>query len=95
MSTVSGRLYGCLIVWLGGWYVGKWSGNVALLVLVLTMVTMAYWLVERFYFAPRRLAAANELEAQAEARRAQLAAKGIDKVDGNVVYAVPTHRLGK
>ncbi len=83
MSTLTGLLYGCLIVFLGGWYVGKWSGNFALLLLVLTMVTMAYWLVERFYFAPRRLAAANELEAQAEARRAQLAAKGIDKVDGD------------
>jgi signal peptidase I len=82
MSTLTGLLYGCLIVFLGGWYVGKWSGNFSLLLLVLTMVTMAYWLVERFYFAPRRLAAANELEAQAEARRAQLAAKGIDKVDG-------------
>jgi signal peptidase I len=83
MSTLTGLLYGCLIVFLGGWYVGKWSGNFSLLLLVLTVVTMAYWVVERFYFAPRRLAAANELEAQAEARREQLAAKGIDKVDGN------------
>ncbi len=83
MSTLTGLLYGCLIVFLGGWYVGKWSGNFSLLLLVLTVVTMAYWLVERFYFAPRRLAAANELEAQAEARRTQLAAQGINKVDGD------------
>eukprot|EP01034_Spumella_vulgaris_P003676 gene3676-4719_t len=83
MSTLTGLLYGCLIVFLGGWYVGKWSGNFSLLLLVLTVVTMAYWLVERFYFAPRRLAAANALEAQAEARRTQLAAQGISKVDGD------------
>ena len=83
MSTLTGLLYGCLMVFLGGWYFGKWSGNFSLLLLVLTVVTMAYWLVERFYFAPRRLAAADALEAQVEARRAQLAAKGIDKVDGD------------
>ncbi len=87
MSALTGLLYGCLIVFLGGWYVGQWSGNFSLLLLVLTVVTMAYWLVERFYFAPRRLAAAQALEAQVEARRAQLAAKGINKVDGDVGHA--------
>ncbi len=90
MSTLTGLLYCCLMVFLGGWYFGKWSGNFSLLLLVLTVATMAYWLVERFYFAPRRLAAANALDAEAEARRTQLAAKGIDKVDGDVSQARQT-----
>lgn len=87
MSALTGLLYGCLIVFLGGWYLGQWSGNFSLLLLVLTVVTMAYWLVERFHFAPRRLAASLALEAQVETRRAQLAAKGIHKVDGDVGQA--------
>jgi len=87
MSTLTGLLYGCLIVFLGGWYTGQWSGNFSLLLFILTVVTMAYWLGERYYFAPRRLAAAQALAAQLEARRAQLAAQGINQVDGDLVQA--------
>lgn len=87
MSTLTGLLYGCLIVFLGGWYLGEWSGNFSLLLFILTLVTMAYWLVERLHFAPRRMAAAQALEQQAEARRRQLAEQGIAKVDGDVSQA--------
>ena len=87
MSTLTGLLYGCLIVFLGGWYLGEWSGNFSLLLFILTLVTMAYWLVERLHFAPRRIAAAEALEQQAEARHRQLAEKGIAKVDGDVSQA--------
>src|SRR6185436_1300363 len=47
-----------------------------------TVVTGLYWLAERLVFLPRRRAAAAALEAQAEQRHAQLAARGIAKVDG-------------
>ena len=87
MSTLTGLLYGCLIVFLGGWYLGEWSGNFSLLLFILTVVTMAYWLVERLHFAPRRIAAAQALEQQAEVRRRQLAEQGIAKVDGDVGQA--------
>jgi signal peptidase I len=81
MSTLTGLLYACLIVFLGGWYLGEWSGNFSLLLLILTLVTMAYWLAERFHFAPKRHAAAIALEQHAESRRQQLASKGISKLD--------------
>lgn len=87
MSKLTGLLYGCLIVFLGGWYLGEWSGNFSLLLFVLTLVTMAYWLVERLHFAPRRVAAAQALEQQSEARRRHLAEQGIAKVDGDVSQA--------
>jgi signal peptidase I len=58
-----------------------------LLLFVLTVVTLLFWLGERFRFKPAREAAAAELERQDAARRAELASKGIDKVDGNVVEA--------
>ena len=31
MSTLTGLLYGALVVYLGGWFLGHWIGNFALL----------------------------------------------------------------
>jgi signal peptidase I len=90
MAALTGLLYGLLVVFLGGWYFGKWSGNFSLLLLILTVVTFGYWLAERFVFAPRRAAAAATLEQQDAARRAKLAGQGITKVDDNVAQARET-----
>jgi len=87
MGSLTGLLYACLAVYLGGWYLGKWTGNFSLLLFILTLVTLAYWLAERFYFAPARSRAASTLEQQDAARRDELAKKGIAKVDGDVSQA--------
>ncbi len=87
MSTLTAALYGALVVYLGGWFLGLWSGDFALLLFILTVVTMAFWLAERFHFKPGREAAAARLEQQAAARRAELARQGIEKVDGDVAQA--------
>jgi signal peptidase I len=87
MGSLTGLLYGLLAIFLGGWYFGKWTGNFALLLLILTVVTFAYWLAERFHFAPRRLAAAATLERQDAERRERLTRQGIVKVDDNVAQA--------
>jgi signal peptidase I len=84
MSALTGVLYAALVAYLGGWYTGYWSGNFALLLFILTAVTMLYWLAERFHFAPARRAAADALLANDAKRREQLAAQGISQVDGNV-----------
>jgi signal peptidase I len=81
MSKLTGVLYGCLIVFLGGWFLGEWSGNFSALLLVLTLVTMTYWLLERYHFAPRREATVAALATQADARRRQLAEQGITRID--------------
>jgi signal peptidase I len=91
MSTITGLLYGALVLYLGGWYIGKWSGNFSLLLFILSGVTLLYWLAERFVFLPRRTAAAAALESNDAARRAELVKKGIDKVDGDITEA--KHRL--
>jgi signal peptidase I len=87
MSTLTGLLYGALVVYLGGWFFGYWIGNFALLLFLLTIVTLAYWLAERFAFKPAREAAAAQLEAQHAARRAELGKQGIAQVDGNIAHA--------
>ncbi|MFO1285569.1 MAG: signal peptidase I [Rubrivivax sp.] len=91
MSSLTAVLYGALVLYLGGWFVGAWTGNFSLLLLVLTTVTLAYWLAERFHFRPARAAAAANLEKQDAARRAELARLGIEKVDGDVQEA--RHKL--
>ncbi len=84
MATITGILYACLITYGLGWYLGKWSGNFSLLLFMLTMVTLAYWLAERFVFLPRRRAAAAQLESQDTERRSKLADLGIARVDSNL-----------
>jgi signal peptidase I len=87
MSTLTAALYGALVAYLGGWFLGFWSGDFALLLFVLTVVTMAYWLAERLRFKPAREAAAARFEQQAATRRAELSRQGIEKVDGDVELA--------
>jgi signal peptidase I len=87
MSAFTAALFGALAVYLGGWFLGYWLGNFSLLLLVLTLVTMAYWLAERLRFRPARASAAAALESQDRQRRADLARQGIEKVDGDVEAA--------
>ncbi len=90
MSSLTAALYGALVVYLGGWFLGQWTGNFSLLLFMLTTVTLLYWLAERFRFRPAREAAAAALEQQDAARRAGLAKMGIAKVDGDVTAAKAT-----
>jgi signal peptidase I len=54
MSALTAALYCALLVYLGGWFVGQWTGNFSLLLFVLTVVTLGYWIAERWVFLPRR-----------------------------------------
>jgi signal peptidase I len=87
MSSLTAALYGILVVYLGGWFLGQWSGNFSLLLFLLTLVTLVYWLAERLRFKPAREAAAAALETQDAARRAELGKRGIAKVDGDLAEA--------
>ena len=87
MSTLTAALYGVLIVYLGGWFFGYWTGNFALLLFMLTVSTFVFWLAEHLRFKPQREAAAATLEAQDATRRAELSKMGIQRVDGDVQEA--------
>ena len=62
MSLITGALYAALLVYLGGWYVGQWQGNFALLLFILTVVTFVYWLAEQYKLKTERDAAAARLD---------------------------------
>ena len=84
MSSLTAALYAALIAYLGGWFLGYWTGNFSLLLFMLTLVTLGYWLAERYRFKPAREAAAANLARQDVERRAELTRMGISKVDGDV-----------
>jgi signal peptidase I len=84
MNVLTAALYGALAVYLGGWFLGHWTGNFSLLLFMLTVVTLAFWIAERLVFKPRRDAAAQLLEQQDAVRRAELAKMGIERVDGDI-----------
>ncbi len=81
MSSLTAALYGALVVYLGGWFFGFWTGNFSLLLLLLTVVTFGFWLAERLHFKREREGAATAAVAALEQRRVELARQGIDKVD--------------
>ncbi len=87
MNLITSVLYAALAVYLGGWYMGRWTGNFSLLLFVLTVVTLVYWLAERYKFLPEREAAANKLQAEANERKARLSGQGIAQVDVDVSEA--------
>ncbi|MBG9387881.1 signal peptidase I [Caenimonas aquaedulcis] len=84
MPAITAAILAAFAGYAGAWYFGYVDGNFALLLFLATVVTGVYWLMERFYFLPRRRAAADQLEAGLAQRRADLAAKGITQVDGDV-----------
>jgi signal peptidase I len=87
MPLLTGAVLAAFAGYAGAWYLGYVEGNFALLLFLATVVTGLYWLAERLYFLPQRRKAAARLEANAAQRRADLAAKGIAQVDGDVAQA--------
>jgi signal peptidase I len=87
MSALTAVLYGILVVYGAGWWLGYWIGNFSLLLFGLTVVTGVYWLAERLRFAPARMAAADALTTQHAQRVAELNKMGIGQVDGDVENA--------
>jgi signal peptidase I len=87
MQALTAAVLAAFAGYAGAWYLGYVEGNFALLLFLATVVTGVYWLAERLYFLPQRRKAAAILESNATQRRADLAAKGITQVDGDVAQA--------
>ena len=84
MPFLTGAVLAAFAGYAGAWYLGYVEGNFALLLFLATVVTGLYWLAERLYFLPQRRKAAARLEASAAQRNADLTARGIARVDGDV-----------
>ena len=81
MSVVTAVVLAVLVGYGASWYFGLVEGNFSLLLFLAAVVTGIYWLAERFYFLPQRYKAVEALEVATSQRHAELAEKGITKVD--------------
>ena len=87
MATLTAFVLAAFVGYAASWYLGMIEGNFALLMFMATVVTGIYWLAERFYFLPQRLAAAEKLETEAAQRKSELDKLGIAKNDVDVTEA--------
>ena len=69
----------CLGLLLGGWYLGYWNGNFSLLLFILTLVTLGYWLVERFHFKAAAARRRDPASSRVRARRVELERRGSNR----------------
>lgn len=77
MPTLTAFVLAAFASYAASWYLGLLEGNFALLLLLATVVTGAYWLAERLHFWPQRRLAAERLLAQDQARREELQRMGV------------------
>jgi signal peptidase I len=87
MPILTAFVLAAFVSYAGAWYMGMYDGNFALLLFTATVVTGVYWLAERFYFLPQRLAQVQALEDEALARREELNKLGIPQADGDTTAA--------
>ena len=66
MQWITAVILAAFVGYIGAWYTGAIEGNFALLMFLATFITGLYWLAERFYFWPRRRAAAAACKQEAE-----------------------------
>ena len=81
MSIITAVVLAVFVGYGASWYFGLVEGNFSLLLFLAALVTGIYWLAERFYFLPQRYKAVEALEVATSQRHAELAEKGITKVD--------------
>lgn len=87
MSGITAVVLAVFVGYGASWYFGLVDGNFSLLLFLAAVVTGIYWLAERFYFLPQRQKAVAALEADIVKRHAELAEKGITKVDTDIIEA--------
>ena len=89
MPTITAFILAAFASYAGAWFLGMHEGNFALLLFTATVVSGVYWVLEKWLFLPRRIAAAQALQAQEQARRAELQGMGIQKLDIDLSQARP------
>ena len=84
MESLTGLLLAGFVGFGAAWYFGVVEANFALMLLLATVLTGAYWVAEKLFFLPQRQKALAEAEVQVAQREAALKAQGIHQVDGGL-----------
>ncbi len=81
MPGITAGVLGAFVAYCAAWYFNAVESNFSLILFIATLITLVYWLLERFVFLPQRKSAAAAIEEQAIARQAELAKMGITKTE--------------
>lgn len=84
MSAITAVILAAFVAYAGAWYTGMVDGNFALLLLLATVVTGIYWVLERLIFLPQRRSAAQRMLDEHNSRKAALQQQGFSQVEGDV-----------
>ena len=87
MPILTAFVLACFVGYAASWFLGYHEGNLALLMLLATVVSGVYWLLEKWIFLPQRKLAADGLAAQESTRREQLQGQGIQHIDIDLAQA--------
>ncbi len=87
MQVLTAFVLAAFVGYAASWYFGVIDGNFALLLFMATVVTGIYWLAERYYFLPQRLAAAATLEQAAVKRSVEHERMGLQSDNVDLVQA--------
>jgi signal peptidase I len=84
MSAITAVVLAAFAAYTQAWYTGAVEGNFALLLLLATVVTGVYWVLEKLVFLPRRRAEAQRLVDEHNPRKQALLQQGFSQVEGDV-----------
>ncbi|MBS3996139.1 MAG: signal peptidase I [Hydrogenophaga sp.] len=84
MSAVTGVVLAAFVGYAAAWYMGVVEGNFALLLMLATVVTGVYWVLEKLVFLPQRRRDAQRLLDEHEQRQAALRQQGFIQNDADV-----------
>ncbi len=84
MSAITAVVLAAFVGYAGAWYTGVVEGNFALLLLLATLVTGVYWVLEKLVFLPQRKADAQRMLDEHNSRKEALLKQGFSQVEGDV-----------
>ncbi|MDP2264096.1 MAG: signal peptidase I [Hydrogenophaga sp.] len=84
MSAITGVVLAAFVGYAAAWYMGAVEGNFALLLMLATMVTGVYWVLEKLVFLPQRRREAQQLLDEHNKRKAALRQQGFSQIEGDV-----------
>ncbi|MDP2165875.1 MAG: signal peptidase I [Hydrogenophaga sp.] len=84
MSTITAVVLAAIAGYAGAWYLGVVESSFAVLLMLATVVTGVYWVLEKLVFLPQRKRAAQKLQAEHDLRKAALLKQGFTNIEGDV-----------
>ena len=84
MGAVTGVILAAFVLYALAWYTGAVEGNFSLLLMLATLVTGIYWVIDRLVFLPQRRRVADLLVQEHAQRKAALAKQGFSQIEGDI-----------